>query len=92
MIAPKCCLFCYLKIGCCESCTEIAVGAGLLHFAEGITEHLIIYFLSIEQKIDNLAHLLVLNLAIGVFINYLRTLLGRDIGKQIGAKITGEVT
>ena len=66
---------------------EVAIRAGILHFVEGIAEHLIMRFLAVEEKIDGLSDLFILDLTVKVLINHLGSLLGRDIGEQVRAQI-----
>ena len=72
---------------CCLGRAEVAVRAGLLYLIEGIAEHLIVGFFTVEEKINGLSDLFVLNLAVEILINHLGSLLERDIGEQVCAQV-----
>ena len=66
---------------------EITVRAGVLHLVKGIAEHLVVGFLAVEEKINGLAYLFVIDLAVKVFVNHLRALFGCDIAEEISTQI-----
>ena len=74
----------------CLCRTEVAVRTRFLNFVEGITEHLIVCFLAVEQEINGLAYLFALDLAVQIFIYDLGSLLGCNVGEQVGAQVTGD--
>ena len=67
--------------------SKVAVGATFLYFVEGIAEHLIMRFFAVEQKINSFAHFLILNLTVKILIHHLGSLLGCNIGEQIGTEV-----
>ena len=74
---------------CGPCCAEIPVGTGVLNFVESLPEHGVVSLFPIEKKINGFLDLLIVDLAVQILIDNLCSLLGGDVGQQIGAEVAG---
>ena len=59
----------------CFGSAEVAIGTGVLHFVEGVAEHLILRVITVEEEINGFSDLLILDLTLKIFIYDLFSLL-----------------